>query len=87
VRACVRRAFAVVAHARGKQQQRGLLVEAVVECCSSGLASMAGGRICASVVAAGPQPALSQVVSASSPRSDRGHDVSILMAMIGPVGR
>jgi len=39
------------------------------------------------MVAAGPQPAPSEVVIASSQDSDRGHDVSILMAMIGPVGR
>jgi hypothetical protein len=48
---------------------------------------MAGRRIRASVVAAGPQSALGEVVSPSSQHSDRGHDVSILMAMIGPVGR
>ena len=55
------------------------LVEIVVESCSCGLASMMGRRICASVVAAGPQPALGEV-TASSQDSDRGHDVSILMA-------
>ena len=58
----------------------------MVESCSCGLGSMMGG-ICASVVAAGPQPALGEVVSASSQDGDRGHDVSILMAVIGPVGR
>jgi hypothetical protein len=46
-----------------------------------------GRRTCASMVAAGPQPALGEVISASSQDSDRGHDVSILMATIGPVGR
>jgi len=48
---------------------------------------MAGRRMCASVVAAGPQPALGEVIIPSSQHSDRGYDVSILMAMIGPVGR
>jgi len=62
------------------------LIEIIVECCRCGLASMAGWRIRASVVATGPQPARSEVVSASSQDSDRGHDVSILMALIGPVG-
>jgi len=54
---------------------------------AGGLASMAGGRICPSVVAAGPEPALGEVVTASSRHSGRGHDESILMAVIGPVGR
>jgi hypothetical protein len=64
-----------------------LLVEIIVESRSCGLVSMMGRRICASGVAAGPQPALGEVVAASSRHSDRGHDVSILMAMIGPLGR
>jgi len=70
----------------GRQQQLGLLVEIIVESCSCGLGSMMGRRICASVVAAGAYPALAEV-TASSQDSDRGHDVSILMAVIGPVGR
>src|SRR6266702_3254251 len=79
--------FATVDHALGRQQQVGLLVETVVECGGCGLASMAGRRLGASVVAAGPPPAPGEIVTASSQHSDRGHDVSILMAMIGPVGR
>jgi len=75
-----------VDHAPGGPQQLGLVVEIIVESCSCGLGSMMGG-ICASVVAAGPQPALGEVVSGSSQDSDGGHDVSILMAVIGPVGR
>jgi hypothetical protein len=39
------------------------------------------------VVAAGAQPALGEVIAASWLRRARGHDVSILMAMTGPVGR
>ena len=70
----------------GRQQQLGLVVEIIVESCSCGLGSMMGRRICASVVAAGAYPALAEV-TASSQDSDRGHDVSILMAVIGPVGR
>jgi hypothetical protein len=65
----------------------GLLVEIIVESCSCGLGSMMGRRICASMVAAGPQPALGEVVTASSRHSDRSHDVSILTAVIGLVGR
>jgi hypothetical protein len=38
------------------------------------------------VIGAGLQPTLSKVVGASL-HSDRGHDVSILTAMIGPVDR
>jgi hypothetical protein len=76
-----------VGHAPGGPQQLGLLVEIIVESCSCGLGSMMGRRICASVVAAGAQPALGEVVSGSSQDSDGGHDVSILMAVIGPVGR
>jgi hypothetical protein len=71
------------ADARGGQQ-KSLVVEIIVESCSCGPASTMGGRICASVVAAGPRPALGEVVAASSRHSNRGHDVSILMAMIGP---
>ena len=63
------------------------MVETVVECGGCRVASMAERRICASVVAAGAQPALGEVVTSSSPDGDFGHDVSILMAMIGPVGR
>jgi len=75
-----------IGHALGEPQQLGLLVEIIVESCSCGLGSMMGS-ICASVVAAGAQPALGEVVTASSQESDHGHDVSILMASIGPVGR
>jgi hypothetical protein len=60
----------VVDDAAGRRQQLDVLVEIVVECGSCGLASMAGGRICVSVVAAGPQPALGEVVTASSRHSD-----------------
>ena len=42
----------------------------IVECRSCGLVSMMGRRICARVVAAGPQPALGEVVTASSGHSD-----------------
>jgi hypothetical protein len=49
-------------------------------------AELSGRRICASVIGAGLQPTLGKVVSASL-HSDRGHDVSILTAMIGPVGQ
>jgi hypothetical protein len=54
---------------------------------SCGLALMIGRRICASVVAAGRRPTLGEVVTASSRHSTRGHDVSILMTLTGPVGR
>jgi hypothetical protein len=63
------------------------MVEIVVESSNCGRTSLTGRRTFASMVAAGPQPAPSEVVSASSQESDRGHDVSILMATIGPVGR
>jgi hypothetical protein len=63
-----------------------LVVDIIVESCGCGLALMMGRRICASVVAAGPQPALGEVVTVSSQGSDRGHDLSILMAVTGPVG-
>ena len=79
-------AFGPADDAAGSHDQRGLLVK-VTESCSSGLGSMMRRRICASVVAAGPQPALGEVVTVSSQDSDRGHDVSILMPVIGPVGR
>jgi hypothetical protein len=39
------------------------------------------------VVGVGLQPTPGKVVRASLQPSDRGHDVSILMAMMGPVGR
>jgi hypothetical protein len=39
------------------------------------------------VVGAGLQPTLGKVVSASFQHIDRDHDVSMLTAMIGPVGR
>ena len=84
-RGCVE-AFGPADDAAGSHDQRGLLVK-VTESCSSGLGSMMRRRICASVVAAGPQPALGEVVTVSSQDSDRGHDVSILMPVIGPVGR
>jgi hypothetical protein len=38
------------------------------------------------VIGAGLQSTLGKVISASL-HSDRGHDVSILTTMIGPVGR
>ena len=79
--------FEAADDAPDRRQRLGLLVETVVDCCSGGLASMAGGRICPSVVAAGAEPALGEVVTASSRHSGRGHDESILMAVIGPVGR
>ena len=73
--------------APGRHQQLGLLVEIIVECCSCGPALTMGGRICASMVAAGPRPALGEVIAASCLRRDRGHGVSILVATTGPVGR
>ena len=78
--------FEAVDQAPGIQQLLGFLVEIIVECRSCGLVSMMGRGICASVVAAGPQPALGEVVTASSRHSDRGHDVSILMTVIGQLG-
>jgi hypothetical protein len=48
---------------------------------------LSGRRICASVVGAGLQPTVGKVVSAPFQHIDRDHDVSILTAMIGPVGR
>jgi hypothetical protein len=60
-------------------------VVTVVECVDCRDTSLSGRRICASVIGAGLQPTLGKVVSASL-HSDRGHDVSILTAMIGPVG-
>jgi hypothetical protein len=63
------------------------MIETVIECVGCRDAELSGRRICASVVGGGPQPTLGKVVSASFQHSDRGHDVSILMAMIGSVGR
>jgi hypothetical protein len=79
--------FEAVDRALVGQRRLGLMVEIVAESGSCGRTSLMGRRTWASMVAAGPQPAPSEVVSASSPDSDRGHDVSILMATIGPVGR
>jgi hypothetical protein len=73
-----------VDEAPGRQRQVGLLVEIIVESCSCGLGSLMVRPICASVVSTGPQPAQGD---ASSQDSDRGHDVSIVMGVIGPVGR
>jgi hypothetical protein len=72
--------------APGRQQQLSLVVEMIFESCSCGLGLMMRRRICASVVAAGPQAAR-EVVTVSSQGSDGGHDVSILMAVTGAVGR
>jgi len=79
--------FKVVDHALVAEQPLGLMVEIIVESSNCGRTSPMGGRTCASMVAAGPQPAPSEVVIASSQDSNRRHDVSILMALIGPVGR
>ncbi len=79
--------FKVVDRAVVGQQPLGLMVEIIVESSNWGRSSLMGRRSCASMVAAGAQPAPSEVVIASSQDSDRGHDVSILMALIGPVGR
>jgi hypothetical protein len=79
--------FKVVDRALVGRQPLGLMVEIIVESSNCGRTSLMGRRTCASMVAAGPQPAPSEVVIASSQDSDRGHDVSILMALIGPVGR
>ena len=73
--------------APGREQQLSLVVEMIFGSCSCGLGLKMRRRICASVVAAGPQPALGEVVTVSSQGSDRGHDVSILMAVTGAVGR
>jgi hypothetical protein len=73
--------------ATGRQQLLGLRVETVVECGRCGLALMAARRIWASVVAAGRGPTRGEIGNASSQSSDRGHEVSILIAVIGPVGR
>jgi hypothetical protein len=62
------------------------MIETVVVCVGCRDAWLSGRRI-SSVVGAGLQPTLGRVVSASLQHSDRGHDVSILTAMIGPVGR
>src|ERR1700738_4832922 len=62
------------------------MIETVIECVGCSDAELSGRRICASVVGAGLQPTLGRVVSASLQHSDRGHDVSILTAMIGRVG-
>ena len=71
--------------APGRQQQLSLVVEMIFGSCSCGLGLKMRRR--KSVVAAGPQPALGEVVTVSSQGSDRGHDVSILMAVTGAVGR
>ena len=72
--------------AGGRQQQLGLVIatSAGGGCCE--LASMAGRHVSADVVAAGPRPAPCEVVSLSSQHSDRGHDVSILMATVDDDG-
>jgi hypothetical protein len=62
------------------------MIETVIECVGCRDAELSGRRICASVVGAGQQPTLGKVVSGSF-QIDRDHDVSILTAMIGPVGR
>jgi hypothetical protein len=77
----------VVDRALVGQQHLGLMVEIIVENSNCGRTSLMGRRTCTSMVAAGPQPAPSEVVIASSQDSDRGHDVSILMALIELVGR
>ena len=63
------------------------MIETVIECVGCRDAELLGRRICASVVGAGLQPTLGEVVSASFQHIDRDHDVSILTAMIGAVGR
>ena len=50
------------------------------------LATALGEQYLVAFQAPGELPALAEV-TASSQDSDRGHDVSILMAVIGPVGR
>jgi hypothetical protein len=77
----------VVDRALVGQQPLGLMVEIIVESSNCGRTSLMARRTYASMVAADPQPAPSEVVIASSQDSDHGHDVSILMALIGPVGR
>jgi hypothetical protein len=79
--------FKVVDCARVGQQPLGLLVEIIVESSNCGRTSLMGRGTCASMVGAGPQPAPSEVVIVSLQDSRRGHDVSILMALIGPDGR
>jgi hypothetical protein len=70
----------------GRQRRLGLRIEIIIESFSCGLALIRGRRICAIVIAPGLQPALGKVVAAWWQDSDRGHDVSILMALIGVVG-
>src|ERR1035438_6672132 len=79
--------FEAVGYLAGRQPQLGLMIETVNECVGCKDAELSGRRICASVVGAGLQPTLGKVVSASFQHIDRDHDVSILTAMIGPVGR
>ena len=79
--------FEAVCYLAGRQRQLGLMIETVIECVGCRDAELSGRRICASVVGAGLQPTLGKVVSASFQHIDRDHDVSILAAMIGPVGR
>src|SRR5450631_4109123 len=81
------RGGAVSFEAAGRQRSLGFMIETVVECVGCRDAELSGRRICASVVGAGLQPTLGKVVSASFQHIDRDHDVSILTAMIGPVGR
>ena len=63
------------------------MIETVIECVDWRDAELSRWRICASVVGAGLQPTLGKAFSASFQHIDRDHDVSILTAMIGPVGR
>jgi hypothetical protein len=79
--------FEAVGYLAGRQPKLGLVIETVIECVGCRDAELSGRRICASVVGAGLQPTVGKVVSASFQDIDRDHDVLILTAMIGPVGR
>jgi len=63
------------------------MVEMEVERGPRRLASTPEWWILASVIAIGREPATGKVGSASSQHGDPGHDVSILIAMVGVDGR
>ena len=79
--------FGTSKDATGRQQLLGLMVETVVECGRCELALTATRRIWRSVVVTGRGPAAVEIGTTSWQSSDRGHDVSILIAIIAPVGR
>ena len=72
--------------ATGRRQQLELMIEMVVECGRCGLALMAAWGTWPCFVATGRGPAGGEIDTAWSQSSDRGHEVSILMATVGVDG-